>query len=115
MGLRFLTQLRVDLNPLRKYKFHHIFADTCDELCPDGDGIEDIFHYFLDCHRYVCIRITLLDNVSDLIGANIHNFSRKTIASLLLYGNKAFQYNVNKAILNATINYIHKSEKFKST
>ena len=50
-----------------------------------------------------------------LIGANIRNFSRKKIVSLLLYGSKSFKYDVNNAILNATINYIHKTEKFKST
>ncbi len=84
------------LNPLRKYKFKHNFADTYDELCPDGYGIEDSTHYFLDCHRYTNIRVTRLDSVSDLIGANIRNFSTKKIVSLLLFGSKAFKYDVNK-------------------
>ena len=114
MGLRFLTQLRVDLNPLRKYKFKHNFADTSDEFCSFGDGIDDIHHYLLDCHGYSDIRNTLLDNVSDLIGTDVRNYNRNFITKLLLYGCKVYKRVINKAILNETINFIHKSEIFKS-
>ena len=82
--LWFLKQLRVDLNPLGKYKFKHNFADTNDEFYSLGDGIED--HYLLDCHRYLGIRNSLLDNVSGLIGTNVCNFSRISIKTFILYG-----------------------------
>ena len=114
-GLRFLTQLRVDLNPLRKYKFNHNFADTSNKFCLLGDGIDDIYHYLLDCHWYLEIRNTLLDNVSALIGTNVCNFSRIGIKNILLFGCKDYNRETNKAILNETINFIHKSDKFKST
>ena len=115
MGLRFLTQLRVDLNPLRKYKFKHNFADTSDELCSFCDGIDDIHHYLLDCHWYLDIRNSLLDNVSGLIGTNVRNFNRIFIKNLLLYGCNDYNRDINKSILYETINFIHKSEKFKSS
>ncbi len=115
VGLRFLTQLRVDLNPLRKYKFKHNFADTSDELCSFGDGIDDIHHYLLDCHWYLDIRNSLLDNVSGLIGTNVRNFKRIFIKNLLLYGCNDYNRDINRAILHETINFIHKSEKFKSS
>ena len=114
-GLRYLTQLRVDLNPLRKYKFNHNFADTTDELCSFGDGVEDTCHYFLDCHQFVEIRKALLDNVSDLVGENLRKYTKKKIINLLLYGNIDLKPYKNNAILNETIKFIHKSEKFKSS
>ena len=63
-----MTQLRVGLNPLRKYQYDHNFADTTDEFCMCGDGVEDLPHYLLDCHHLSLIRNTLLDRVSVLIG-----------------------------------------------
>ena len=108
VGQRFLTQLRVDLNPLRKYKFKHNFADTSDEFCSFGDGTEDIFHYLLDCRRYSDIRNSLLDDVSALIGTNIRNFNKISIKNLLLYGYKDYTRDVNKSILHETIKFIHK-------
>ena len=116
MGLRFLTQLRVDLNPLRKYKFNHGFVDTSNELCSAGDGIEDIYDYLLDCLLFVDIRNTLLDNVSGLIGASVRNYFRIPLKKLLLYGNDTFTCEVNHAILTETLlKFIHSSEIFKST
>ncbi len=62
-----MTQLRVDLNPLRKYKFKHNFVNTSDELFSSGDGVEDIHNYLLDCRMFDYIRGVILDNVSGLI------------------------------------------------
>ena len=115
MGLRFLTQLRVDLNPLRKYKFNHNFFDTSNELCSIDDEVEDIYHYLLDCRMFDDIRHAILDNVSGLIGANVRNYSRILLKNLLLYGKKDFKYDLNKAILMETLKFIHKTENFKST
>ena len=115
IGLRFLTQLKVDLNPLRKYKFKHSFADTSNERCSSGDGVEDIYHYLLDCSMFDDIRNDLLDNVSGLIGANVRNYNRIILKNLLLYGSKDFKYDINRGILMKTLKFIHKSEKYKST
>ena len=51
-GIRFLTQLRVGLNPFRKYKYDHNFADTNDEFCTCGNGVEDLLHYCTASHSH---------------------------------------------------------------
>ena len=109
-----MTQLRVGLNPLRKYKHDHNFADTTDEFCMCGDGVEDLPHYLLDCHYLSLIRNTLLDRVSVLIGKNILIFTRKKVVNLLLYGSNDYSFDINNDILKETLIFIHKSEKFKS-
>ena len=109
-----MTQLRVGLNPLRKYKYDHNFADTIDEFCMCGDGVEDLLHYFLDCPPFSLIRDTLLYRVSVLIGKSIHNFTNKKVVNLFLYGSKDYSFDTNNAILKETLIFIHKSEKFKS-
>ena len=115
MGLRFLTQLRVDLNPLRKYKFERRFLDTTDEYCLCGFGIEDVDHYLLHCHQFIDIRNELFDNISGIIGNNVRNYRKNFLKNLILYGSEELHYDVNKGILNETIKFIHKSEKFRST
>ena len=112
IGLRYLTQLRVDLNPLRFYKFRSNFADTNNSLCLFDDGVEDIGHFLLDCPQFSEIRDTLMSNVSRL-GVDIHTFTRKNQIKLLLYGKIAYKDDVNRSILLETISFIHKSNKFK--
>ena len=73
-----------------------------------------MFHYFLDCHPFSSIRCTLFDRVSALIRKNICNLTRKKAVNLLLYGSKDFTFDINNKILNETLTFIHKSEKFKS-
>ena len=58
VGLRYSTQVRIDLNPFRKYKLKHNFGDTSDEFCSCGDGIEDSQHYLFDCHWFLDARNT---------------------------------------------------------
>ena len=42
IGVRYLTQLRVGLNDLNRYKFDHNFDDTIDPMCSVNDGVEDV-------------------------------------------------------------------------
>ena len=46
IGLMYLTQLRVGLNNLRRYKYDHNFSDTTDPMCSAADGVEDVAHFF---------------------------------------------------------------------
>ena len=110
--MRFLTQLRVDLNPLRFYKFACKFPDTSNELCLCGFGAEDIYHYLLHCHVFHDIRNTLLINVSGIVGEDARLYSDITLKNLLLYGDENFSYVANKSILKETLTFIHQSERF---
>jgi hypothetical protein len=112
-GLRILTQLRVDLNPLRFYKFAYKFPDTSNELCLCVLGAEDIYHYLLHCHVFYGIRNTLLINVSGIVGEDASLYSDTTLKDLLLYGDENLSYVANKSILQETLKFIHQSERFQ--
>ena len=70
-GVRRLTQIRVDLNPLKYYKFMHNFLDTNDPMCLLNDGIETREHFFLDCGLHQLSRTTLLNNISLATGCDL--------------------------------------------
>ena len=110
--MRFLTQLRVDLNPLRFYKFAYKFPDTSNDLCLCGFGVEDIFNYLLHCHVFHEIRNILFDNVSAIVGEDVRYYSNIFLKDLLLCGGEHLSYVANKSILKETLNFIHQSERF---
>ena len=108
-GIRRLTQFRVDLNPLRYYKFMHNFLDTNDPMCQSNDGIETCEHFFIDCALHALPRATLFNNISLAIGIDLSTFSTTNIVKLLLYGDKRFSSDTNKRILQDTIVFINAS------
>ena len=112
IGLRYLTLLRVDLSPLKYYKFNHNFIDTNNSICPANDVIEDNKHCLLGCQVFTSLRTALLNNVSQKIGTNIRSFSDAKIVKILLFGDEAFVPSVNKFILNETIRYIKRTKRF---
>ena len=114
-GLRYLTQLRLGLNPLRFYKYKHNFLDTQDDLCKCNGGSEDSEHFLLNCHEYSDIRNTLMSNVSQKINDGFLSFSPTNIVKTLLYGNKKYKNDVNTYILNQTIIFIKNSKRFEKT
>ena len=111
-GLRYLTQLRLDLNPLKYYKFDHNFLDTVSSMCTSNDGVEDAEHFLLHFHEFKDIRNTLMSNVSQKIKSDILSFNPNTIVKTLLYGNKRYKKDVNTFILNQTIDFIKMSKRF---
>ena len=106
-GLYLLTLLRVELNQLKFYKFQHNFMDTDDPMCSANDGIENNEHYLIDCSRFTQHRVTLVKNVSTLIGTNLLNFAKPKVVEILLCGAKGFNYDINRNILNETAKFIH--------
>ena len=91
-GLRYLTQLRLALNPLRFYKFKHNFLDTQDAMCKCNFVSENAEHVLLNCHEFSHIRDTLMSNVSRKNIADFHSFSPKNIIKTLLYVIIAFMF-----------------------
>ena len=83
----YLTQLRVGLNGLNRYKFDDNFIDTIDPICSSNDGVEDVTHSVLSCHLCSHIRIELLNSVSPSTGTNLANLGNEALVKLLLYGN----------------------------
>ena len=111
IGLSYLSQIRVGLSKLNFHKFKHNFRDTINPMCPTNDGIEDTEHFLLLCPSFDTQRRDLLAGVSELLQplAQIDSLSRNVLLQLLLYGDKDFPDDVNKIILQLTIDFIHKT------
>ena len=105
-GIRRLTQLRVDLNPLRYYKYTHNFLDTSDVFCVLNDGVETCEHFLLDCGLHTASRASLLNNISLAIGLDCSTFPKNKLVKLLLYGDKMFSIETNTLILKETTHFI---------
>ena len=102
-----MTQLRVGLNDLKRYKFDHNFDDTIDPMCSANDGVEDVTHFLLSCQLYGHIRFELLNSVSRITRANVNDHDKQAVVKLLLFGNEhKYSFVINKRILLSTITFI---------
>ena len=99
-GIRYLTQLRVKFSNLREHRFGHNFH-CLSPHCICGNGEENNQHFLLHCPWYVD-----LDEVSNLVGAGIFELSSNDLCTLLLCGNDQFNTVTNRAITEATVQFI---------
>ena len=114
IGLSFLTQLRVGLSKLNFHKFKHNFRDAVNPMCPSNDGIEDAEHFLLLCPSFDAQRRDLLAGVYDVLRPFGHNnLPNKVLTQLLLYGDEKFSYDLNRTILNLTIQFIRETGRFE--
>ena len=112
-GLSILTQLRVGISKLKSHQFNHNVRDTVDPMCLINDGIEDIDHFLLQCHAYSEQRRDLLGAIIVLLQFhNISNLPNQALVRITLYGDEIFTYNQNRQIVEATVRFIRKSERF---
>ena len=112
-GLAILTQLRVGLSKLNFHKFRHNFRDTVNPLCPANDGVEDTEHYLLLCHSYNGPRYDLLNSVNAiLLPRGFSSLSNEVLLKFILYGDERFTIDINKKLLEATLKFIHATERF---
>ena len=109
-----MTQLRVGLNDLKRYKFDHNFDYTIDPMYSANDGVEDVTHFLLSCQLYGHIRIELLNSgVSRITGTNVNDLNKKALVKLLLFGiEHEYSFVINKRILLSTITFIKNSNRF---
>ena len=115
-GTKRLFQLRVGLSPLRYHKWHHKFRDTPSDMCACQTSAETTQHYLLDCNNYTEVRKDLFLEINPiLVSKGLLNLQNDLLTKLLLYGNDALSDVDNKAVLNATIQFIHKSTRFDPT
>ena len=114
-GVKSIYQLRVGLSPLREHKNRHKFLDTPSGLCSCGRGAESTEHFILKCPFFAAPRKKLLETVDSLIEGKlppVHTLENSSLTEILLYGHETLNPPQNKAILNATIDYIRKTERF---
>ena len=95
-------------------KFNHNFRDTVNPMCPTNDGIEDTEHFLLLCPSFDIQRRDLLAGVSVALRpfVEIDSLSNNVLVQLLLYGDKNLSSDVNKSILELTLDFIHKTGRF---
>ena len=78
-------------------------------MCRTNDGIEDMEHFLLLCPSF-----DVLIRVSNLLRpfAQINSFSNSALIQLLLYGDKDLSDDIDKDILQLTLNFIHRNGRF---
>ena len=108
---RYLFQLRVGLSNLKSHKKQHNFLDTPSDTCNCKQGIEDTRHFLLDCPFYAIHRETLSTHVNDILRKNQITPTINDV-QVYLYGHPSLSVIENRSILNATIDYIDKTNRF---
>ena len=104
--ITYITTLRMGLSPLRAHKFKYNFADTSDPLCRLCKVSENTEHYLLRCISYKLSRVTLMQNISNILGYDILALPNKKIIKILLYGVEGLDDNKNTNILNEVTTFI---------
>ena len=112
--LKYLTQLRLELNSLKANKFRHNFNDTNDPFCNEEDGIEDTYHFLVACKKYIAERKILFRNIFINTGLNLLLKPDSEIQKILLYGDNSLSDEDNKSLLTMTIKYICSSKRLES-
>ena len=83
-------------------------------MCPTHDGIEDTEHFLLLCPSFDIQRRDLLAGISVVLRpfVQINSLSNNILIQLLLYGDKDLSSDINKHVLELTLNFIHKTGRF---
>ena len=82
-------------------------------MCSCSSGIETTIHFFLHCANFNIQRQTLPDKIAT-INANILTENGASIVNNLLFGKPNSENSFNKAMLNASVEYILPIERFKN-
>ena len=88
--------------------------DSVDPMCTCRNGIETTIHFFLHCANFNTQRQTLFDKIAT-IDSNILTENDSNIVNVLLFGKQNCQNSFNKAILNATIEFILSTARFNNS
>ena len=110
-GIKLLTRLRVGLSHLKDQKFRHGFNDTIDPFCPCNMETETVSHFFLRCLNYTNLRLDLMNELM-IINSNLLQYDDEKLTETLLYGDKNLSHDTNSKIINLSISFITKSNRF---
>ena len=81
-------------------------------MCPANDGVEDTEHFLLLCHSYNGPRFDLLNSVNAiLLPSGFLSLSNEVLLKFILYGDEWLTIDTNKKLLQATLKFIHASER----
>ena len=82
-------------------------------MCSCSSGIETTIHFFLHCPNFKIQRQTLFEKIA-ITNANILTENEDSIVNTLLFGKSNCENSFNKAMLNASIEYILSTERFNN-
>ena len=86
-GLKFLTQLRVDLNDLRVHRFRHGCTNCRSPICVCGTENESTSHFLHRCPRFTTQRNELYTKIRSLdAGDSFFSLPPDDFTTALLYG-----------------------------
>ena len=80
-------------------------------MCSCNTEVESSTHFLLRCPNFSQLRIHLINEINN-IKPSLTLLSDDSLSQILLYGLKSFDKEINSKIINLTIEYIHKSERF---
>ena len=111
VGLKLLTRLRLGFSHLNEHRFRHNFQDCINPVCSCSLDIEDTTHYLLHCHHFVQHRIDLMNSVISVL-ENFIFLPNNIKIDVLLFGDSRLEESKNKFILESTLSYIKRTERF---
>ena len=113
IGLKFLTQLRIDLNDLKVHRFCHGFTNCHSPICVCGTENDSTSYFLHRCPRFSNQHNELYTKIRSLdAGDSFFYLLPDDFTTALLYGINALTTPHNKFILEATIDFIRKSKRF---
>ena len=111
------TQLRIGRSQLNEHLFAIGRSSTQGCLC--NCPTESVEHILLDCFMYNSERDALfsyIKNTRNILSANFETYNRKSLVSVLLYGEHPFDYHrfpYNKLLFRAVQNFLVKTRRLK--
>ena len=109
-GIRNITKLRVKFSDLNAHKFRHNF-ECLRPICNCGTANEDNEHYLLHCPHFDTLREDLFGTVAEVLGIDVADLDSETLCNLLLYGSSNLNIIENRIIIEATIEFIEKTNR----
>ena len=107
-----MTRLCLGLSHLREHKFNHNFQNCINPLCSCGMDIGSTSHFFLHCPLFDDKGITFLSTLNK-IDCKLIETNEFSVIETLLFGNSLLDLKKSSLILNASIDYILFTERFK--
>ena len=103
-----------ELSHFNEHKFKHDFQYFINPLCTCSLEPESNFHFLHCCHNYFTLRDELMNDLK-IIDENILRLSENSLVQLVLFGDPNDNLIDDYEILNASINYTLKLERFKGS
>jgi hypothetical protein len=112
-----LTQLRLDVNPLNYSLFRRTLHPTnlckCNLIRNNNKGvIEDVWHYFVTCPFYTIARSNLLIVLSEVIGTDFRVHHLGNYIEHLINGHNCLTYDENCKVQLGLQTFINESNRF---